>query len=304
VARMAAARLNQLGLGREQGLARHVALVHTEGCGNSGLSTGALYHRTLLGYMAHGLVGAGLFLEHGCERTHNDYMRRQLEARGLDPERYGWASVQLDGGIELVLAKIEAWFRETLAGLTPPTLESAGLEALKLGLLTAGDVPPDLGRALARLTRSVVAAGGTVVIPQSASLWQSPVFLAGTQGTAAVVPSLGYGQAATTPGFHVMETPSGHWVETLTGLGATGVEVLLACPGARPAQGHPLIPMLQAGTVAADGLDWVGQGDPAPWAEQLLSLVAEVASRRLVPARFAQGDVDFQMTRGLLGLTV
>jgi hypothetical protein len=101
-----------------------------------------------------------------------------------------------------------------------------------------------------------------------------------------------------------METPSGHWVETLTGLGATGVEVLLAVPGARPAQGHPLIPLLQVGTSTGDGFDWIGQGDPSGWAEQVMGRVAAVASRRYVPTRFAQGDVDFQMTRGLLGLTV
>ncbi len=306
VARLAAARLNQLALGRETSLSRYVALVHTEGCGSAGHSTGALYSRTLLGYMAHGLVGAGLFLEHGCERTHNDYMRHQLEALGLGPDRFGWASVQLDGGIESVILKIEAWFRQFLADAEPPTIETAGLAALKLGLLSAVDLLPTLADALARLTRSIVAAGGTVVVPQSASLLQSPAYLEGTLQSAAVAPSLGYGQIASTSGFHLMETPSGHWVESLTGLGATGVEVLLACPGERPAQGHPLIPMLQISVtgIRRDGFDWAAQGDPHQWAEQLLGQVAAVASRRYVPQRFAQGDVDFQMTRGLLGLTV
>ena len=165
---------------------------------------------------------------------------------------------------------------------------------------------PARGPALAQIARSVVAAGGTVVVPQSASLLQSPSFLAGTLQTAEVSPSLGYGQMASAPGFHVMETPSGHWVESLTGLGATGVEVLLACPGERPAQSHPLVPMLQASVAAAprDGFDWSAQGHPALWAEQLLNLIADVASRRYSPRRFAQGDVDFQMTRGLLGVTM
>src|SRR5579859_456630 len=306
VAQMAAGRLNQMGLGREQGLSRFVALVHTEGCGSAGYSTGQLYNRTLLGYMAHGLVGAGLFLEHGCERTHNDYMRHELAERGLGADRFGWASVQLDGGIEAVLNKIEDWFRQSLANTQPPTVEATGLGALKLGLLASGALQSGLGVALAQLTRSVVAAGGTVVVPQSASLLETPSYLQGTLGAAAGAPSLGYGQTAMTAGFHIMETPSGHWVETITGLGATGVEVLLACPGERPAQGHPMIPMLQANAESTprDGFDWTAQGDPREWAEQLLSLVAEVASRRYTPRRFAQGDVDFQMTRGLLGLTV
>src|SRR5579859_6573345 len=306
VARLAAARLNQLALGRKQGLSRFVALVHTEGCGNAGSTTGALYSRTLLGYMTHGLVGAGLFLEHGCERTHNDYMRSQLAARGLNPDQFGWASVQLDGGIESVLDKIETWFRRALAGAEPPVVERAGLDALKLGLLSAGEVAPELAEAMARLTRSIVAAGGMVVVPQSASLLKTPAFLAGTLAGASPTATLAYGQTAVARGFHIMETPSGHWVETITGLGATGVEVLLAAPGQRPAQAHPFIPMLQAGmgSGAGEGFDWVAGGTPPAWAEQLMRLVAEVASRRCTPARLAQGDVDFQMTRGLLGLTV
>ena len=41
-----------------------------------------------------------LLLEHGCEKTHNDYMRAALDEAGIDGSRYGFASVQLDGGIE------------------------------------------------------------------------------------------------------------------------------------------------------------------------------------------------------------
>jgi altronate dehydratase len=304
VARMAADRLNQLGLGREQGFSRFVALVHTEGCGNAGVPTGKLYGRTLLGYMAHGLVGAGLFLEHGCERTHNDYMRAQLAARGLGPEQFGWASVQLDGGIEKVLDKIEAWFRQALAEAEPVRPARAGLEALKLGLLSAGELTPELGAALAQITRTIVAAGGTVVVSQAASLLQSPAYLAATLGGQPPAPSLAYGQTASAPGFYIMDTPSGHWVEILTGLGATGVEVLLAAPGAHPAQGHPMIPMLQLGAATGAGFDWVSGGEAGYWAGELLELVADLASRRYTPARFALGDVDFQLTRGLLGLTV
>lgn len=307
VARLAANRLNALGLGREQGLSRFVALVHTEGCGAAGHSTGALYHRTLLNYMAHPLVARGLFLEHGCEKTHNDYFRAKLAQSGGEAAHYGWASVQLDGGLEAVLAKIEAWFRATLVGWATPGEQAAGLGALKLGLLTAGPVAVDMAEALARVTRTLVGAGGTVVMPSAATVLQAEVFVQQTLARRAVSerdagPTLAYGRAVTEPGFHIMEAPSAHWVEMLTGLGATGVEVLLTVPGERPAQGHPLVPMLQVGLGA--GFDVELASEPEGWAEQLLQAVVEVAARRRVPRRFALGDVDFQLTRGLLGVTV
>ncbi len=311
IARLAASRLNALGLGREQGLSRFVALVHTEGCGAAGHSTGALYHRTLLNYIGHPLVSLGLFLEHGCEKTHNDYMRAQLEQHGGDPGRFGWASVQLDGGLDAVLHKIEAWFRRQLAGMPAPEEHLAGLGALKLGLLSAGLVPAAVAAALARLTRSLVSAGGTVVVPQTTSLLQSDAYLAGTLAGRAAEPSLAHGQAAVASGFHIMATPSAHWVETLTGLGATGVEILLAYPGERTAQGHPLVPMLQvtpaspaAASRAAGAFDLVLQGASKPWAGELLRTLAAVAAGEQTPKLFQRGDVDFQMTRGLLGVTV
>jgi altronate dehydratase len=303
---MAAEHLNQLGLGKDKGLSRFAALVHTEGCGSAGQSTGALYSRTLLSYMLHPLVRWGLFLEHGCEKTHNDYMRAQLAQAGGDPARFGWASVQLDGGIEKVMFKIEDWFRGRLAAAEAPTVETAGLEALRIGLLSAEPVPEALGEALAALTRTVVATGGTVVVPQSATLLQSAEYLAGTLSGRAPEPTLAYGQAAANAGFHLMETPTSHWVETLTGLGATGVEILLACPGARPAQGHPLVPMLQAAVAPAslEGFDIVLDVDPDQWAAALLAEIAEVAARKDTPQLFAQGAVDFQLTRGLLAVSV
>jgi len=308
IARMAADRLNALQLGQAQGLSRFVALVHTEGCGAAVPSPGGLQHGTLLNYMGHPLVGAGLFLEHGCEKTHNDFMRRQLEANGAVLQRYGWASVQLDGGIEAVLGKIEAWFRETIAARPAPGAQAAGLEGVRLGLMTAGPLPDSLGDALARTARTIVAAGGTVVTPASASLSNNAAFVTGTLGGAPARPTLGYGQAAAKGGFHIMETPSGHWVETLTGLGATGVEVVLAAPGVHPAQGHPLVPVVQVSASAAEGgdagYDLVLDADPSQWVEQMLGLVADTLSRRYRPKALARQAVDFQLTRGLLGISV
>ena len=85
-------------------VSRFVALVHTEGCGSN--NAAGLFLDTLAGHLAHRSVRHAVLLEHGCEQTHNDAVRRHLEARGLAADRFGWASVQLDGGIASVQAKV------------------------------------------------------------------------------------------------------------------------------------------------------------------------------------------------------
>ncbi|HXF63785.1 MAG TPA: UxaA family hydrolase [Caldilineaceae bacterium] len=310
IARMATIRLNRKGLGRDHGISRFVSLVHTEGCGVSGSASEELYIRTMLGYVTHPMVAHCLLLEHGCEKTHNDYMRGQLRKQGIDPERLGWASVQLDGGIESVLEKIEAWFIAAIAGDAPPASEPAGLEALRLGLASAGPVSDAAARALAELTGLVVAAGGAVVVPQNAGLLSSPVYLAATLGDQPAMPTLAYGAPMPGQGFHVMETPTGHWVETLTGLGATGVEVMAAYAGEHPLQTHPMIPLLQitdrAQVVERFGadMDLALDGDPAAWPGQILEKIAAVAAHHYTPRLYQLGNVDFQVTRGLLGVSM
>ena len=87
---------------------RVVALPHTEGCGVSDERVAA---RTLLGHLASPLVKHALLLEHGCEKTHNDYFAEQLGALHLGgSEQYGWASLQKDGGVGAVKTKVQAWF--------------------------------------------------------------------------------------------------------------------------------------------------------------------------------------------------
>ena len=106
IAGLAAARLN----GDAAVAPRFAALPHTEGCGVAFASTREIYASTMIGYATHPLVDACLFLEHGCEKAHNDYIHSLLQEAGLSREDFGWASVQLDGGIASVLDKIEGYF--------------------------------------------------------------------------------------------------------------------------------------------------------------------------------------------------
>ena len=105
-----------------------------------------------------------------------------------------------------------------------------------------------------------------------------------------------------------MQTPSPHWTETLTGLGATGVEVVLAWvgPGRPMLPGHPLIPVLQVGEATSEtaDLDLTLTGDSNHWSHHLLNHLLNTLSRRYLPAANRQANVDFQITRGLLGVSL
>ena len=306
IARMTADALNAKEVGRDQAISRFVSLVHTEGCGVSAGYAEDLQLRTLVGYLTHPLVRRAFLIEHGCEKTHNDYLRIELEKLGRDPGDFGWASIQLDGGIEAVLEKVEDWFVAELALEPVAEVVEAGLESLCVGLLGAGDVSAEAATALRQVAANIVSKGGTVIVPENAPFAFVEPFAALYTGTQPS-PSLGYGTPPVQQGFHLMETPTEHWVETLTGLGAAGVGIMLAYIGDQAEQGHPLVPLLRVSAEAAPArrfeadLDLVLGGEVDSWGDALLRLLADTASRRYQPRVLAQRNTDFQLTRGLLG---
>ena len=311
VARMAADRLNRRQVGIGPGRARYVALVHTEGCSDATGDAITMSAPTLLGYATHRMARRCLLLEHGCEVTHNDFMRHRLAELGYDLDRFGWASVQLDGGIASVLDRVEAWFAESAAADAAPAHTQGSLASLRLGLLATAPVPAAAASALAVVAANVAAAGGTVVAAQSGFLLHTPAFVDGTLAEpAALEPTLAYSHRAVMPGFHIMATPTDHPVEILTGLGATGLDAVVAYAGAHPLQGHPLIPVLEIATTAdcppdmAGDLDLVLDGDPQQWPDQILARLGELAAHHYVPTRLSQGNIDFQITRGLMGISL
>ena len=309
ISRKIANRLNEREAGTGK-VSRFAALPHTEGCGVSAGSAETIYSRTVLGYLANPIVRFGLLLEHGCEKTHNDYFTNRLEEAGLDSSRFGWASVQLDGGIDSVVKKVEDWFDRTLESAGDLEPEHAGLGDLKLGLHASGNLSDEAARSLAETTLAIVASGGTVVVPETAAMLESSVFLETVLGDHPVENTLAYGQTFQKPGLHVMEAPTEHWVETVTGLGATGVEVMLAHVSGHPLQAHRMIPLVQTSSDPQtlrrhdEDLDVALQGEPDTWPGQMMETVAAVASREYTPRLFAAGNTDFQFTRGLLGVSM
>ena len=299
------------------GLSRFVALPHSEGCGASSGENEDHYLRTVVGHLLHPMVGAALLLEHGCERTHNDLMRHTLKQFGVDPQRFGYASIQLDGGIEAVMARVIGWFagRSESSGDTTEADANArtAQPAFSLGLTADGPVPENTARALALLAIEIVASGGSVILPRSASLTGNPAFLHQLGLDASPADSLAYGQVAETPGFHLMATPTSHFVEALTGLGGTGVTMIVAHVAESAMQGHPMIPTLQVATgrrgenAFAPDLDVVidsGTADAGHIRDQLSMRIRGTLTGAYLPSAWSRGHTDFQLTRGLLGVSL
>ena len=339
-------------------VSRFVALVHTEGCGSN--NAAGLFLDTLAGHLAHRCVRHAVLLEHGCEQTHNDAVRHHLAGQGLAADRFGWASVQMDGGIASVRVKVAGQLeamaaaravqtRPAAAADDAPVAASAGArdseragpaqagpnpaqttfrtkmpatgfertavgaDEIRIALVANGPLPDAMGDALGRLATGLVAAGATVVVPDNAGLldngrFRDAVFPDG----AAPGASLAFGRPAHRAGFHVMEAPTENPVETFTGLGAAGVDLMLCHIGRSPLQGHPMLPLVQVTAdpaVAArygNDLEWVvapGR-DPAGIVDMLATLVADVASCRCRPKLWSRGFTEFQLTRGRLGLSM
>lgn len=306
IAQIAARRLNRGLAAATAGVDEFVALVHTEGCGCSPAAKD-LSTDTLLGYLQHPAVKTALLLEHGCEITHNDHMRHAMVARGIDPAQLGWASIQLDGGIQAVLAKIDAWFAREQGEQSAPT--ASPLTRRTVALATSGLLGPDAGAMLARFVGAWVADGGSVIVPAGDGLLSQDAFRAQLQ-PAALMPTLAYSEHVTVPGFHIMAVPTASWAEILVGLGASGAEAVLAVTAARPVEGHPLLPVVQVGDGDAVGqaygadLDGMLTGDAAVDLPALGRLLAAALTGELTPAAARNGDLAFQLTRGLVGISL
>ena len=296
IAQMIAQRCNKEGIGRTQGISRFVALAHTEGCGVSGGRSEEIYTRTMIGHLTHPTVAIGLLLEHGCEKTHNDHVRHEIQKLGISPEDYGWASVQLDGGIDKVIEKVKNWFADELVNQSNVQIVDAGLEHLCIGITSTGEATDYLSRGLMRVINSIASVGGTVVVPSNAT------FLSESHAS---TPTLAYGQKVGKSGFHIMETPTYQPTETLTGLGATGVEMALVHIVGAPLQSHEMVPLIQVST-DSDTIVQYGEDldSTSVDIDEMLTLIIEVASRRYTPKLHGKGNTDFQLTRGLLGVSM
>ncbi len=302
IAKMIARRLNsETGARDHQRLfaLRCPRLAHTEGCGNSAGVSEEILLRTMTNHLRHPSVQTALLLEHGCEKTHNDAMRNFIETSGFKPDEFGWASVQLDGGIDRVAHKVSEYFRNALP--PPKRKEITGLEYLRVGFVSEGRLPTNLAEAISILMGRIVTQRGTAVLSEN-SMNQFPI----QSGRS----SLDYAQTWQAGGLHIMHTPTDNLAEITSGLAATGVELMVAFANQSPIQSHPIVPVLQIGL--SQGRPWEKDLDltidPAVPAKEVAAalwpLILQIYSGFALPKLFTSGNTNFQVTRGLWGVSL
>jgi len=322
IARLACDRLNSEKLGDDasgQRPCRFATLPHTEGCGGAGgAQFETIFQRVMLGHLLHPQVQNGFLLEHGCEKTHNDWFAARMSAQGMPLDAYGWASVQLDGGIDAVCEKIQDFFKDDKRYQRPAVRSK---QPLQLALLVASsELSKREALFLAMLTRCLVLQGGTVLLPSTSPLLRSNVFLADclfeeVPGNL-VLPTLAYAQTPTTPGLHVVEIASTmSWVEVISGLGPA-VHCFLTWLGEAGQlgmqPGHPFVP-----TVHLDVQPAVHASDAASEADVTLASVDDVtqalqvslaAVRAALRGARTKADrasaMDFSVPRGITGVSL
>ena len=301
IARMIADKLNAnlLDVG-----SRVVALPHTEGCGVSGEAIEIL-EQTIAGYAVHPLSDRVLLLEHGCEKTHNDAIRNFLGTLAIDHSAMGFASIQLDGGIERVTERVMNWFGSASVGSSTVRISQveAGDASLCLGMTGQGNLPSETATALAKVAASIVAGGGSVIIPETSALlhssdFTSPLFVAAPHST------LSYGEIVRQRGLHIMAMSGNHLIESLTGMGASGANLFLVHESTRPIQGHPFIPTVQ---IASDANSTSDHGlanlSAIERAVSILTALSRAWTGQQCPKAQASGNVDFQVSRGWFGVS-
>ena len=286
---------------------RYIALVHTEGCGSANAEE--LFLNIVSGHLQHPFITHAVLLEHGCERTHNDAIRHDLLSKGLNPTRFDWASVQLDGGLDRVAKKVETQFRVALD--SPVQRKTGSIADLKIGLMTQGSISGITARALAGLIRDLVVSGSTIVVPENASIVDSTVFmerlLIDEQSWSV---NLDYGAHPSSNGCFVMATPTTSTTEILTGLGGTGVEIILMYTNGMPVASHPLVPVLQFSDQNEysdkffDDLDFVLPQLMDKPSDFLMTKIEHTITRRHIPKLHHRGYSNFQVTRGTVGVSL
>jgi altronate dehydratase len=309
IAVLAAERLNARADIADFRVSRFIALPHSEGCTTLGPAE-KLATRALLGYLQHPLVACAFLLEHGCEKTHNSYLRRKISQKGLDPTSFGWGSVQLDGGLESVFAEIEGWARAAAGEQGSPEERPVGLETVSVGLAPIGEVPEPAALALTHFIRRLLASGATCILPMNTSLLSQAAFREGIDIQGELGPTLPYGGRPEAAGLHLMQSPTLDLAETLTGLGAAGVHIFFCCTTRGGISGHPFIPTVhvdpnsQANIVDGADLRLRSEDSPRESARRLMDLMFRVLRGEYLPRANLEGDTRFQLARGAQGLSL
>lgn len=305
-AQQAVERLNRSEWVQQQRVSRFIVLANTEGCG---VTTGSEILNFLLSYANHPQVEACLFLSLGCEMMSPSFIQSTMRGEdigfpeitaaaqkaAIKPEKFGWVTIQESGGTEQCLTAVEDWFTQRLRSQTTEQAAKGGGQDLRVGISATSPIDEDLIDHVSEFARQVIAAGGSIVIPESNRELQSTKLFKQTR----VQPSLAFAQSIETPGLHLMQSITENPIELVTGLGAV-TDVIIHFSETRPIVAHPLTPTLNiTGSLVSGDFDLhLDCEQPDQWAQQIANLVGEVLSGRYRPRQNALGHTGNQIPRG------
>ena len=311
IARLAAARLTSAHPDTQ-----YCSIPHTEGCGGGGgAALDNIITRVLAGHLFHSLVRSAFILEHGCEKTHNDWFLTQI---GEEKQpNYGWGSVQGDGGIESVMDKVAGYFEGIKTELEP------AVGAAPTGLILAvmcreKKLSERDANVLAQLVITVVANGGSVILPRThlscGGVLRSHAFvsqvLRDDMPGDDISPTLSFAERPKTPGLHVMD---GQHVmsckEIMTGLAAAGATGMIwwIGEGTSLQAGHPFVPTLHVTTApkAQRNADtFLQDEDDMVSVAQILSTLHSALELGFDTKCKETGSIDFSIPRGMTSISL
>lgn len=305
-AQQAVERLNRSEWVQQKRVSRFIVLAHTEGCG---VTTGSEVLNFLLSYANHPQVEACLFLSLGCEMMSPSFIHSTMRGEdigfpeitaaaqkaAINPEKFGWVTIQEAGGTEHCLTAVEDWFVQRLRPHTTEQAAKGRGRDMRIGISTTSPIAEDLIDRVSEFVRQVIAAGGSIVLPESSRELQSTELFQQTP----VKPSLAFAQSIEAPGLHLMQSITENPIELVTGLGAV-TDVIIHFSETRPIAAHPLTPTLNI-TASSVNSDFDLHLDPEQrdqWPQQIANLAAEVLSGRYRPRQNALGHTGNQIPRG------
>ncbi len=229
-----------------------IFIEHPIGCAQIGADREQT-RRVLVGMGAHPNVRAVAVIGLGCEGVPAEEVYEGLQAAGQ------WASVvtiQASGGTREA-AQSARRFLET----TPPaSREPAGIRDLLLGV---GPID-GLGRAGRRLIEAFLDRGGRVVY-----------------STREAVDALPYGAPVPEKTVYAAMQAGSGATETMTGLGASGAQILLGQCDPHNLGGHPVVPVIRLGgderwrTALSDDMDGlISDRDADLWVDFILAVAS------------------------------
>ena len=126
-------------------------------------------------------------------------------------------------------------------------------------------------------------------------------------------PNLAFGSVMTSQGLNIMDTPTQHRVERISGLAASGCSrIILFKNGSEFIQGNPLVPTyavriddgIEVETEDSDLVLNPSCLDPRTACERVLEYCLGAGPQRKKPVSQLFGNTDFQITRGHLGISL